>query len=39
MAKKNAQQPPDTGKLTNIHYGSAQDERTPELQQKAKKRK
>lgn len=29
MAKKQQSQPKDTGKLTNFHYGSEKDHRTP----------
>jgi hypothetical protein len=32
------QQPPDTGKLTNYHYGSEKDDRTPGMKQKVKNR-
>ncbi len=39
MAKKdNSTQPPDTGKLTNFHYASKEDQRTERIEQEAKKR-
>ncbi|WP_456277820.1 hypothetical protein [Bacillus sp. AK128] len=36
--KQNLQQPPDTGKLTNFHYGSEQDHKTEKIEQEAKRR-
>lgn len=32
------QQPPDTGKLTNKHYGMPNDKQTEEIMQEAKNR-
>lgn len=37
--KQSFQQPPDTGKLTNFHYGNEKDDRTPEINQKAGQQK
>ena len=34
--KQTIGQPPDTGKLTNFHYATEKDDRTQEIEQKAK---
>lgn len=38
MDKNQSMQPPDTGKLTNFHYGSEKDDRTEEMKQKVRNR-